>query len=354
VANGVSLDRLKVETIMSKLRLIQCGVGGFGEHWLKTFTSTSPDFEVVAIVDLSAAALEKAGEAHGIAQRFTSLEDAVAKVKADAVLTITPPVVHIAHARIALGNGLHFMTEKPIADTIEHALEMVELAKANGRQLVVSQQYRFNPAMQKMKELIAQGEIGELGHGHLDFYIPSDFTGTFREKMEFPLLLDMAIHHVDLIRAVTGRNVVKVTAYSFNPSWSWYQHDAALKMFLELEGSVFFSYSGDWSAVGRTTSWNGTWRLQGSKGSLHAEEEKVSLARCERWSKNPTVQEIISPSLVRTGQEQTLHDFAEAIRGGTPAETSGTANLNSFFTIIAAMKSVKEGRSVTIAELSHS
>lgn len=336
---------------MNKLRLIQCGVGGFGENWLKDFTSQSPDFEVVAIVDLSPAALEKAGEAHGIAARFTSLEEAIAKVPADAVLTITPPSVHIQHARTALGNGLHFMTEKPIADTIESALEMVGLAREKGLQLVVSQQYRFSPSMQKVRELVAQGEIGTLGHGHLDFYIPADFTGSFREKMEFPLLLDMAIHHVDLIRALTGRDIVAVTAFSFNPAGSWYQHDAALKMFLELEGGVVFSYSGDWSALGRTTSWNGTWRLQGSKGSLHVEQDKVTLAQCERWGGNPSIEEIVAPDLVRRGQAQTLHSFAEAIRTGVPAETGGNANLNSFFTIVAAMKSVREARRVALAEL---
>ena len=231
---------------------------------------------------------------------------------------------------------------------------MVQLAQAKCRQLVVSQQYRFNPSMQKVRQLVAQGEIGTLGHGHLDFYIPADFTGSFREKMEFPLLLDMAIHHVDLIRALTGLDVVAVTAFSFNPAGSWYQHDAALKMFLELEGAVVFSYSGDWSALGRTTGWNGSWRLQGSTGSLHVDEDKISLARCERWGKNPTLEEIAAPDLIRRGQAKTLHTFAEAIRTGVSAETGGSANLNSFFTIVAAMKSVREARRVAVAELADS
>lgn len=335
----------------NKLRLIQCGVGGFGEVWLKNYTSQSPDFEVVAIVDLSPTTLEKAGVAHGIERRFTTLKEAVASVQADAVLTVTPPAVHIEHARIALGSGLHLMTEKPIADTIENAREMEQLAREKGLQLVVSQQYRFNPSIQKLRELIAAKGIGTFGHGHLDFYIPADFTGSFRETMEFPLLLDMTIHHVDLIRAVSGLDIAKVTANSFQPPWSWYQHDSGLKMLLEMEGGAHFSYSGDWSALGRATSWNGAWRLQGTEGSLHLENDKLTLARCERWSKNPTVEEIACPPLPRTGQEQTLHSFAEAIRSGVPAETSGANNFNSFFTIIAAMKSVREGRTVALEEL---
>ena len=104
--------------------------------------------------------------------------------------------------------------------------------------------------------------------------------------MQFPLLIDMAIHHLDLIRAVTGKNIVRVTARSFRPQWSWYQHEPGLKMLMELEDGTPFSYSGDWSALGRQTGWNGAWRLQCAGGSIHVEKEDIFVARCERWGKD--------------------------------------------------------------------
>src|SRR5687768_18477205 len=133
---------------------------------------------------------------------------------------------------------------------------MVRLAVEAGRQLVVAQNYRYSAAMAALRRVVADAPLGPVGHGHLDFYIGADFTGTFRETMEFPLLVDMAIHHLDLIRCITGRNVVCVTAQTFRPAWSWYRHDPGLKMLLELDGGIPFSYSGDWSARGRNTSWN--------------------------------------------------------------------------------------------------
>ena len=58
-------------------------------------------------------------------------------------------------------------------------------------------------------------------------------------------------------------------------------------MLLELDGGLPFSYSGDWSARGRSTGWDGNWRLQGSEGSLHLEKDALFLGRSERWaSKN--------------------------------------------------------------------
>lgn len=337
----------------NKLRLIQCGVGGFGESWLQNQSSQSPDFDLVAIVDVRAEQLNKAGEAAGVApeHRFGALETALQNVEADAVLTVTPPIVHAQHAALAFEHGLHLMTEKPIADTLNNARRMVKEAQERGLQLVVSQNYRYSPPVQQLKQLIEAKTVGDFGHGHLDFYIPADFTGSFRETMEYPLLVDMAIHHLDLVRCITGRNITKVTAQSFRPAWSWYQHDPGLKMLLELEGGIPFSYSGDWSALGRTTSWNGNWRLQCAAGSLHLEDDKVGIARCEKWSKNPTFEDVPAAPLERASQAATLHSFATAIRTGQPAATSGADNLHSFAAVIAGVTSAREGRTVEVREL---
>jgi predicted dehydrogenase len=346
---------------MSKLRLIQCGVGGFGSLWIKEHTSKSPDFDLVAIVDVSDKELHGSGDAVNFPKekRFKSLEEALDKFEADAVLTATPPVVHLEHAKLAFARGLHFMTEKPIADTLENAKEMVDLAKQAGKQIVVSQNYRYNPQVMKLKELVAKQTAGEFGHGHLDFYIPGDFTGTFRETMDYPLLVDMAIHHLDLVRYITGRNIERVTAMSFRPNWSWFRHEPGLKMLMELgplehepiSHRIPFSYSGDWSARGQVTTWNGTWRVQCAEGSIHWDPNGIAIHRCEKWMKNPTSEVIEAGTLERQGQAATLHNFAEAIRSGKPAETSGEDNLWSFGAVTAGVISAKEKRPVEVAEI---
>jgi len=338
---------------MQKLKLIQCGVGGFGKGWVENHSTKSEDFDLVAIVDISQENLNVAGEIAGIAaeNRFASLEDAIEKVQADAVLSVTPPVVHVQHARVAFANNLHLMTEKPLADTMENAREMIALAKQSGKQLAVSQNYRFNPLIQKMKTLFQEKALGEFGHGHMDFYIPADFTGSFRENMEYPLLLDMAIHHFDLIRCVTGRDIVKINVQSFKPSWSWYQHEPGLKMLMELEGGLPFSYSGDWSARGRSTSWSGDWRLQFEAGSLHFERNEISIARSEKWSAEETIEAIEAPPIERELQAATLHLFAEAIRSGQATEISGENNLASFAAVQAGIISAEENRTVDVREL---
>ena len=344
---------------MNKLRLIQCGLGAMGISWLRDHTRSSPDFELVAVVDPSDKARIRARHELAVpeAMQFATLEEALDRVPADAVLTVTPPAVHAAHALLAFERGMHVMTEKPIADTLGSAKRMVAMARDIGRQLLVSQNSRYTRWAFKMKQLLATSAIGTLGHGHLDFYIPADFPGTFRETMQFPLLVDMAIHHIDLIRHITGRNIARVTAMSFRPAWSWFAHEPGLKMLMELTSpdgageTIPFSYSGDWTALGRCTSWSGHWRLQGSEGSLHWKGEQITLERCERWMKNPQSQQFEPDPIEREGLAATLHNFADAIRTGIPAETSGEDNLHSFAAVIAAVTSAREKRTVKIADL---
>jgi predicted dehydrogenase len=205
--------------------------------------------------------------------------------------------------------------------------------------------------MQRLRRLVGEQPVGALGHGHLDFYIAADFTGSFRQTMPFPLLVDMAIHHLDLIRAVTGRNIARVTAQTFNPAWSWYEHHAGLKMLLELDDGTPFSYSGDWSALGRQTTWNGNWRLQCAEGSIHLERDQIAVARSEKWSKNESETPVEIPPVEQNGQARLLADFATAIRTGQPAETSGADNLWSFGAVTAGVMSATKRKTISVDEL---
>jgi predicted dehydrogenase len=339
---------------MSKLRLIQAGVGGFGKGWATSVVPASDDFTHAAIVDVNSAALNEVGDRNNIppALRFTDLAVAIKTVRADALLTVTPPAVHLDHARQAFAAGLHVLTEKPLADSLDAAKEMVRLAAAAGRQLMVSQNYRFNAAPRLIRSLIESQQVGAMGHGHMDFYIPADFTGSFRETMRHVLLVDMGIHHIDLLRYITGRNVLEVFAQTFRPQWSWYQHNPGLKMLIKLEGDITFSYSGDWSGRGRNTSWNGDWRIQCAEGSIHWSHNKVNLARSSRGFNNDTaIEELAVDPLPLEGQSAVLRAFADAIRTGRPASTCGADNLQSFGAIMAAVRSAETGLPVNVQNI---
>ena len=335
------------------LRLIQAGVGGMGGTWVNALKGRT-DVEVVALVDIADAPLDKAGDEVNVppARRFKDLTQAVKAVPADAVLTVTPPAVHLPHARIAFDAGLHLLTEKPIAADLAEAKQMIDLATKAGKILMVAQNYRYSAQMQTLARLVREQPLGPLGHGHIDFYIPGDFRGSFRQTMPYPLLIDMAIHHIDLIRAVTGRDITHVTAQTFRPEWSWYDHHPGLKMLLTLDGGLPFSYSGDWSARGRNTSWNGAWRLQCERGSLELLHDNTLLQSSNTfWDENRTRDAIAADPTPEVAQAALLTRFVVACRTGASPETSGHDNLKSFAAVTAGVSSSREGRTVDVREL---
>lgn len=337
---------------MSKIRLIQCGVGGFGTGWLDV-VRTSPDVQCVALVDPNRQNMDKAIARLNFdpARVFTTLEAALGAVDADAVLTVTPPLVHYEHAKLAFKSGLHLLTEKPLADTLAHGADMVRLAQAAGKQLMVSQNYRYNPAPRYLRALLAEQKYGPLLHGDLTFGINASFVGTFRETMDYPLLVDMSIHHFDLMRYIVGSNARSLYVRSIHTGAAQYKHDAAFKAIVEFENGIVMSYAGDWGSPRLPTGWNGDWALQCRDGLLTWQEAGICMERSGPWSQERQRHFLSAPPMPQSGQAYSLQEFVRAIRENRPAETSGLDNLQSFGMVQAALESIQRKTPVQVRDV---
>ena len=103
-----------------------------------------------------------------------------------------------------LAAGCHVLSEKPMAETLEEARDLVARAKAAGRMHAVVQNRRYlGQRAPRSRGAIAAGAIGEVTSVHADFFLAPHFGG-FREEMDHVLLLDMAIHSFDAMRCMTG------------------------------------------------------------------------------------------------------------------------------------------------------
>ena len=336
---------------MSKLRAILSGVGGHGASWVGTVAASS-DVEAVALADPDAEALAKAGERLGVPAelRFGDLGTATDAVKADFVISATPPALHLQQAETAFRTNLDLLIEKPLAATLEEARRMVELAADAGRTLAVAQQRRFEVGPMALAQAVRDGTIGEIGGGQLAFFLRAEFPGTFRETMPHVLLVDMAIHHVDLLRHVLKRDVKRVYCEEFNPPGSPYEREAALHMILTFEGGVRIGYSGDWSASGRPDGWHGRWRLQGAEGSLHLDADggPVVAASCGSFGRDATSRELPLPQAELWGQQALLQDFTTSLRERREPVTVGHDNLKSLAAVLAAVESAQTGVAVEV------
>ena len=337
------------------VRIIHVGLGGWGGDWARNAVPQVSDVEVAAIVDTDASTLSAVARAVGIPESlgFPSLTAALAAVEADAVLVTAPAVVHIPLALEALEAGKHVLVEKPFANTTEEAVLAARRAEELGLVLQVSQNYRTYPAPQVVRDLLREQAIGELAAINIDFrHWDNDAPRETHRHYAFPhpMINDMAIHHFDLLRMITGSEAKSVYAKVGDPSFSKYLEEASAAITIELESGLVVSYRGSWISRGRPTAWGGEWSIQGEDGEIFFTTreganddptgDRVTILR----PGETTPEAIRMPEFAFYDRPATLAQFARAVAGGPSPESTGRENLGSLALMEAAARSAASGR----------
>jgi len=246
------------------VRVVLVGAGNMGRHWLDMLVA-DPQVELVGLVDLDLELARQAAADRGLSIVVgDSLTAVAADSGAQAVIDVTVPPAHHAVNSEALRAGLPVLCEKPIAPTVAEALSLVATEELTGQLLMTSQSRRYYAALAEFKAAIAA--LGDIGIVTTEFFKAPHFGG-FRDEMEHPLLVDMAIHAFDVARYLLGADPVSVDCRTFNPSWSWYRGDAAATAIFEFDSGTRYTFTGSWCSPGLETSWNGRWRVSGAAGS---------------------------------------------------------------------------------------
>lgn len=327
-------------------RIIQTGLGSMGQGWAGV-VAQSPRWEAAAYVDINRKALLAAAELHGMPKNrcFKALSEALGTVEADAVLDVTPQQARLEICTTAMDRGLDVLCEKPLADTLANAVALVKHAESTGRTLMVAQNYRYQPVVQTVKRFIQGGRLGRVGYVGVQFHKGPRFGG-YREAMAYPLLLDMSIHHFDMMRCMLGADVEAVQGMSINAPWNWNQGDATASVHLELKGGIGVNYFASWVSRGWETDWNGNWRFEGEKGVLMIEESQVYFT-----NKSGTRRKVSPVAFPKTHQAWLIEHFADCLEKKMEPETSGRNNLNSLATTHAVVKAVREQQRIEVEKL---
>lgn len=334
------------------MKVIQVGIGGMGDVWLRT-VQASEDVEFAGFVEINDTTAERQVERYGLdrALIFKSLEEALAAVQADGVIDVTPPRFHRAVSLAALDAGLPVLSEKPLADTPDAAQDIVRRAGETGVLHMVAQNYRYSVPAQTLRQVLASGEMGRIGAVSVLFFKGPHFGG-FREEMPYPLIIDMAIHHFDLLRFFLGNDPVSVFGRSWNPPWSWFNGDASASVSFAFAGGVVASYEGSWCATGRETSWNGHWRFECERGVVMLENDAVT---AQHWTGvddfhnvHTGIETLAPVTLPRSAQAYLLHEFYEAVTQGRAPATSCQDNLKSLGMVFNVVESFETGQVITL------
>ncbi|WP_207920223.1 Gfo/Idh/MocA family protein [Saccharopolyspora aridisoli] len=329
------------------LRLVVVGAGEMGRTWLRAIVE-SPLADVVGVVDVNEAAAHAAAPAGAISG--TPLSEVARRCAPDAVLDVTAPAAHLTVTLEALELGLPVLGEKPLAATLPEAVKLVRAAEQAGELFMVSQNRRFHPGLWRLKrEISALGRVGILTH---EFFRAPHFGG-FREVMDHPLVLDMAIHNFDAARFLLDADPVAVYCEEYNPPWSWYAGNAATTAVFEMTGGIRFVYTGSWCSPGQETSWNSNWRVSAESGT--ATWDGAGAPRTEPTDGQLHREHDDEQAGDRGYPGDDLHGslamFVRALRGGVVPMGECHDNLQSLAMVHAAIASAESGTRVSVAEV---
>jgi len=338
---------------MKRFRIALAGCGSMANQWV-AYALTRDDTEIVALIDIVEENTKAMAERHGLSCGiYSDLEEAIRKSGANLVFDVTIPDAHKQIVTTALEMGCDVLGEKPMASSMEEAREMVRTAEKTGKTYAVMQNRRYLKQIRALRDFIASGAIGQPGFINADFFLGPHFGG-FRDIMDSPLILDMAIHTFDQARFIMGADPVSVYCHEFNPAGSWYKGNASAVCIFEFSDGSVFCYRGSWCAEGAQTSWESSWRITGSKGTA-------------LWDgTNPPYGEVVVPSdekrfinefrrleapLTWQGQEGHFGCFDEmfnALLEGRRAETDCRDNIKSMAMVFGALESARTGRKVSL------
>lgn len=329
------------------LRVVVVGAGGMGRAWLNT-VEQSPQVKLAGIVDLDLDAARAAAAAIGrpdlpVGTGTTAL---AADVGARAVINVTVPAAHHPVTAEALAAGLPVLGEKPVASTVSQGLSLAAAAELSGQLFMVSQSRRYNRQLFEAKRLASS--LGSVGIVSAEFFKAPRFGG-FRDAMDHPLLLDMAIHQFDMARFLLDADPVSVFCEEYNPSWSWYRGDAGASAIFEMTGGERFVFTGSWCSPGHETSWNASWRISGELGTvLWDGDNEPAVESAGSAGSAPSSGPGPGPGQEIAGS---LRDFVAALRTGSTPMGQVHRNIMSLAMVEAAVLSAATGTRVSVDAL---
>jgi predicted dehydrogenase len=189
-----------------KIRWGIIGPGGIAKKFATGLTVV-PDAELVAVGSRTQENADKFGDEFNVPRRYASYEALAADPEVDAVYVATPHPMHKDNSILCLQNGKAVLCEKPFTMNLKEATEVVNLAREKKLFLLEAMWTRYIPAMVKVRELIAQGAIGEVRMITSDFGYRAGFnpqSRAFDPALGGGALLDVGIYCLSLSSMIFG------------------------------------------------------------------------------------------------------------------------------------------------------
>ena len=265
------------------LKIAFIGAGGIARTHMR-YLSKMGDVDIVSVADVVEANAARLRDEFGIPSTFADYRRMLHEIRPQAVSVCTPNGLHAPCTIAALESGADVLVEKPLALNAVEGKQMVDVAKANGRKLVIGFQHRFEPRTHFLRNAVRDGELGEILYGRVQALrrrgIPNWGVFGRKELQGGGPLIDIGVHVLETAHYVMGspKPIAALgqtyrylgdkpsTVVSEWPNWDYKSYDVedlAVGM-IRFENGATLSLEASFAAHIEKDNWN--FALMGTQG----------------------------------------------------------------------------------------
>jgi predicted dehydrogenase len=328
------------------------GMGTWGQNLVRSVQGKSDLIQFVAGATRTPARAEAFSRQHGIPVQ-ASYEAVLADPSIDAVVLATPHSMHTEQIIAAARAGKHAFTEKPLGLTAADSAAAVAACAEHKVTLAVGYNWRFQPALQEIKRMLADGRLGKLLHIEGNFCGPSayrfgrDHWRQDRDEVPAGGMTGRGVHVVDAMLYLAGA-IDQVYAQSLRLAQDFGADDTTSMLFRFKAGATGY--------LGTVIASAETWRMQvfGSKGWA----EVGDVEHLTTWDMKVCFIDPANIFVKQKPQVMTFEDtsteraelehFARAIKAGRPLAVRGGDEVHNVAVLDAIVESARNGAPVSI------
>ncbi len=314
------------------IRTAVIGVGMMGSNHARVYHELD-ESELIAVCDVDEERAKSVAHRYG-ANWYTDHVKMLEEEDLDAVSVCVPTKYHRDVAVDVIEHGVHVLVEKPLADDLEKAREIIEAAEDHGVVLAVGHIERFNPAVQKAKEVLDRGDVGDV------VVMSAKRVGPYPPRIQdVGVIVDLAVHDIDVMRYMVGSDVEEVYAAA----------GSAIARTREDYAEIMLRFKGDPTGL-IETNWLTPYKerrleITGTEGIIRVQYIEQEMETMDEEG----VKRFNVPKEEPLKLE--LRDFIGAVLEGKEPLVDGEAGYEVLKTALAALESVERDEPVNPEEL---
>ena len=334
------------------------GCGGIVQYAVLP-TYRKHGLNVVACYDINRATAEKVAQEFGIPKVYDNLEALVADPEIQICEISVPPQHQLDIVRTCSEAGKHLLCQKPLADTLPHAAEIVRLAREANVKLAVNQQLRWGPGLRAAKDLIRKGWIGQVVDASIQVSVNTPWhmwpwlAVAPRLEVQYH-----SIHYIDAMRSILGDPVWVTSRHARNPLQGSIAGETKTITIMDYPGDLqafiadnHYNHSDDYFAVFRFIGTEG--HITGTLGAMynypHGREDTLEWSS-KVYYPDKRFEAKLEGRWIPDAFIGPTASLMQAIQTDGVPETDGYDNLQTLRVVEAAYLSMAENRSINLDE----